>query len=82
MKRRIVGLSLLTLLALVWALPAAAQESRVYVRVELWDVKREMWPAFVKEYEKYELPIYQKLLADGGINEYGADAAWLHNPEG
>ena len=82
MKRRMLGLSLLVLLALAWALPAAAQDSRVYVRVELWDVKREMWPAFVKDYEKYDLPIYQKLFADGVINEYGIDSTWLHNPQG
>ena len=82
MKRQVLGLSLLVLFALGLALPVLAQDSRVYVRVELWDVKREMWPAFVKDYEKYELPVYQKLLADGVINEYGFDASWLHNPEG
>ena len=82
MQRRTLGLSLLVLMALAWALPAAAQDSRVYVRVELWDVKREAWSAFVKDYEKNDLPVYQKLLADGVINEYGIDSAWLHNPEG
>ncbi|HXE76168.1 MAG TPA: hypothetical protein VNN18_11135 [Candidatus Xenobia bacterium] len=82
MKRRMLGLSLLALLALGLALPAMAQDSRVYVRVELWDVKRESWPAFVKDYEKYDLPVYQKLLADGVINEYGIDSATLHNPQG
>lgn len=82
MQRRMLGLSLLVLLALAWALPAAAQDSRVYVRVELWDVKREMWSAFVKDYEKNDMPVYQKLVADGVINEYGIDSTWLHNPGG
>ncbi len=82
MQRRMLGLSLLVLFTLGLALPALAQDSRVYVRVEVWDVKREMWPAFVKDYEKYDLPVYQKLFADGVINEYGIDASWLHNPEG
>lgn len=82
MKRQVIGLSLLVLFTLGLALPALAQDSRVYVRVELWDVKREMWPAFVKDYEKYDLPVYQKLLADGVINEYGIDSATLHNPQG
>lgn len=82
MQRRMLGLSLLVLIALAWALPAAAQDSRVYVRVELWDVKREMWSAFAKDFEKNDLPVYQKLLADGVINEYGIDSVWLHNPEG
>jgi hypothetical protein len=70
------------LFALALAAPVFAQESRVYVRVELWDVKRELWPAFVKQFEKYDQPVFEKLFSDGVINEWGIDSATLHSPEG
>ena len=79
---RRTGILLVVLSLLLLALPVLAQESGpAYVRIELWDVKRAQWSAFVKMYEKYDKPVYEKLFADGVINEYGIDSAMLHNPE-
>jgi hypothetical protein len=82
MSRRKVGLFASVVLVLCSALPALAQDTKpVYWRVELWDVKREMWPAFVKSFEKYDQPVYEKLFRDGVITEWGIETATLHNPD-
>ena len=79
---RRTGIFLVVLSLLLLALPVLAQESEpVYVRIELWDVKRAQWSAFIKMYEKYDKPVYEKLFADGVINEYGIESAMLHNPD-
>src|SRR3970040_2199030 len=76
-------LFVLFLLFLAWTVPAVAQGAgTVYVRVEAWDVKREMWSAFEKDFVKYDKPIYEKLFKDGVIIEWGLDSQWLHNPQG
>ncbi len=83
MSRRTLSTFVLFVFILALAAPALAQQSgTVYVRVELWDVKREQWPAFVKNFEKYDQPVYEKLFKEGVINEWGIDGATLHNPEG
>lgn len=71
------------LVFLAWTVPAVAQGAgTVYVRVEAWDVKREMWSAFEKNFEKYDQSVYEKLFKDGVIIEWGLDSQWLHNPQG
>jgi hypothetical protein len=82
MFRRILCASVLLMFALALAAPVLAQESGpVYVRIELWDVKRAQWSAFVKMYEEYDKPVYEKLFADDVITEYGIESAMLHNPD-
>ena len=79
---RRTGIFLVVLSLLLLALPVLAQESGpAYVRIEAWDVKRAQWSAFVKMYEKYDKPVYEKLFADDVITEYGIESAMLHNPE-
>ena len=79
---RRTGIFLVVLSLLLLAVPVLAQESGpAYVRIEAWDVKRAQWSAFVKMYEKYDKPVYEKLFADDVITEYGIESAMLHNPE-
>ncbi len=79
---RRTGIFLVVLSLLLLTLPVLAQESGpVYVRIEAWDVKRAQWSAFIKMYEKYDKPVYEKLFADDVITEYGIETAMLHNPE-
>ena len=81
MPRRAISVFASVVLALCCALPAFAQDAKpVYWRVELWDVKREIWPAFVKYFEKNDQPVYEKLFRDGVITEWGIESASLHNP--
>ncbi len=77
-----IGIFLVVLSLLLLAVPVLAQESGpAYVRIEAWDVKRAQWSAFVKMYEKYDKPVYEKLFADDVITEYGIESAMLHNPD-
>jgi hypothetical protein len=81
-RRAAILMSLLMLLPLA-TLPLEAQEGQtVYVRVALWDVKREHWGNFVKFWEKHDQPTHERLFAEGVINEWGIDATGLHSPEG
>jgi len=83
MNRRALAVICLTVLALASAGALLAEDQpTVYTRVGLWQVKREMWPAFVKYFEKYDQPVMEKMMAAGVINEWGIDATALHSPEG
>lgn len=68
------------------ATPAFAADkddhAEVYSRVELWQVDRAQWGAFVDMFEKYDKKIMEKLFADGLIVEWGMDADLLHEPDG
>jgi len=64
-------------------LPLLAQDDEpVYARIAEWDIKREHWGDYVELYEKYQLPVLQKLLANGTIVEFGLAEELLHSPEG
>jgi hypothetical protein len=60
----------------------AEEQPTLYTRIELWQVKREMWSAFVKNFETYDQPVMEKLMAAGVISEWGIDATSLHQPDG
>ena len=59
-----------------------AEHATVYTRVELWQVERSQWDAFVTMFEQYDQKIFERLFADGMIVEWGVDSEWLHQPDG
>jgi hypothetical protein len=83
MKSRIIQ-AFCVLVCLVLVVPAlkADDNPTIYTRVGQWKIAPQFWDEFEKSFEKYELPVLEKLLADGSIVEYGFDTAALHSEEG
>jgi hypothetical protein len=88
---RNLRLALLTTIAVLGALIApppaamAADEEEpktTYTRAQLWEVERARWGDFVDMFKKHDVPILEKMMADGAISEWGIDAAVLHHPKG
>lgn len=61
--------------------PAAAQAQNHFTYVATWAVPRSDWAAFEKQ-EKAELPMMQKLVADGTVIDWGDAAATVHQEDG
>jgi hypothetical protein len=86
--RRLALLATIAVLGALIALPQpglAADEEKpktTYTRVQLWQVERARWGDFTDMFEKYDVPILEKLMADGAISEWGIDAEVLHHPKG
>jgi hypothetical protein len=76
-------LSLVALATL--AVPAAAQDpdgTMVFARVANWQIARPHWDAYDANQKKVELPVLEKMLADGVITEYGIVRNAVHTPDG
>lgn len=74
---------LIGFLLFVMATPLMSQDQpAVYTRVAFWNIDRQYWEGYQKNFEKYEQPIFEKLLADGVITEWGADAQGVHTADG
>lgn len=71
---------LLLLLFFVATAFGQAQE-RIFTRVGFWDVPREKWGAFVELFERYEMPVLQRMFEQGVIVEWGFDANSIHSPD-
>ncbi len=83
MKNRVIlALSILCMMVLFAAALRAEDAPTIYTRVGHWKIAQQYWDEFEKSYEKYELPVLEKLLADDSITEYGFDAAALHSADG
>jgi len=84
------GLHLLKTLLPVLALCApagilnaqAAREKPVYTYIAEYGVPRANWEEFSSRWEKQNLPVLERLLADGVIIEFGATANVVHTPGG
>jgi hypothetical protein len=66
-------------------LPAVAQEpdgTIVYARVANWQIARPNWEAYEANAKKNEVPVLDKLLADGVITEYAVARNTVHTPDG
>jgi len=75
-------LAVATLLA---AGSANAQEpdgTMTFARVANWQIARSNWDAYDANIKKTELPILEKMLADGVITEYGIVRNAVHTPDG
>jgi hypothetical protein len=83
-----MSIATIAVLAALIALPqlalAADEEEPVttYTRIQLWQVERARWGDFVEMFKKYDVPILEKMLADGVISEWGIDTEVLHHPKG
>jgi hypothetical protein len=67
------------------AVPAAAQApdgTMVFARVANWQIARPHWDAYEANIKKTELPVLEKMLADGVITEYGIARNVAHTPDG
>ena len=76
-------LSLVALASLT--VPATAQEpdgTMVFTRVANWQIARSNWDAYEANVKKNELPVLEKLLADGVITEYAIARNLVHTPDG
>ena len=69
--------------ALVSSVDAQAPDGiTVYTRIANWQIARPNWDAYTEDLKKNTLPVLEKLLADGGITEYGLVSATIHTPDG
>jgi hypothetical protein len=75
-----------SLVALVsFTVPAVAQEpdgTMVFARVAQWQIARPHWDAYEANAKKNEVPVLEKLLADGVITEYALGRNVVHTPDG
>lgn len=75
----------LAIAALLAAGTASAQEpdgTMVFARVANWQIARSHWDAYDANVKKTELPVLEKMLADGVITEYGVVRNAVHTPDG
>jgi hypothetical protein len=83
-KRLLTGAFASVVLVLLCAggFAQGSEKPTIYAYVGWWDVPREKWSAFVEQYEKYELPVNDRLVDQGVLIEYGIDSSGLHSPDG
>ena len=75
----------LAMAVLLGAGSAHAQEpdgTMVFARVANWQIARTHWDAYEANIKKTELPVLEKMLADGVITEYGIVRNVVHTPDG
>ncbi len=83
MKRRLCIATAVSMLSLMMVMPTPAQDQpTVFTRVAHWTVARAHWDIYKKDFERIEQPIFEKLLNDGVITEWGTDTVSIHTPEG
>ena len=86
MKRRITGLLLIAVLAVIFVPAAVPQMEQgqpvVYTFVSQFQVPRANWAAYADEAEKSSIPIFEKLTADGTILSYVTFEHVVHTQEG
>ena len=83
MNKRQWSFLLLGLFLFAMATPLMAQDQpAVYTRVAFWNIDRQYWEGYQKNFEEYDQPVFEKLLADGVITEWGSDAEGVHTAEG
>ncbi len=59
-----------------------AQDQPVqYTRVAQWQIERQHWDAYEKDFKKNAQPVLEKLVADGVITEFGSDRTTIHAPD-
>ena len=78
------GCFLLTgFLLLALATPLISEDQpAVFTRVAFWNFDRQYWEEYQKNFKQYDQPVFEKLLADGVITEWGSDAEGVHTAEG
>lgn len=84
MRKFLIVITLVLLVAL-GGTATLAQESEsesVYFQVAMWDVPRGKSATFETYFENHMKPVFEKMLADGVIIEFGFDTAVLHDPDG
>jgi hypothetical protein len=79
MRTRIV---LALALALVYAAGAMAQESLPVIYIADFHVQPGKEGDFLDVVNKYHLPMFDKLMAEGAVQAWGVDIPWLHSPGG
>ncbi len=74
----------LLVLSLVFSLTANAQqkEQTVYTYVATWQVQRAHWGEFEAAMLKNAKPVFDRLMADGTLVEWGFDTTELHTLDG
>lgn len=75
----------LAVLSVLVAVGANAQEpggTMVYARVASWQIARPHWDAYEADQKKTQVPILDKLMADGVLTEYGIVRNIVHTPDG
>jgi hypothetical protein len=75
----------LAMAAMLVAGGAQAQEpdgTMVFARIANWQIARSHWDAYDANMKKTELPILEKMLADGVITEYGIVRNAVHTADG
>jgi hypothetical protein len=71
-----------SLLALAVVSTARAEDPVVYTRVAQWQIARPNWDAYEKDVKKNQVPVLEKLLAEGVITEFAFDRNGVHSPDG
>ena len=61
---------------------ARAEDPVVYTRLAQWQIARPNWGAYEADLKKTQVPVMEKLLADGVITEFGYDRNSVHSPDG
>jgi competence protein ComGC len=79
---RTTALVVAILLALTVVPNARAEDPVVYTRVAQWQIARPSWAAYEADLKKTQVPVMEKLLADGVITEFGFDRNSVHSPDG
>jgi hypothetical protein len=69
-------------MALVFAAGATAQESLPVIYIADFHVQPGKEGDFLDVVNKYHLPMFDKLMADGAVQAWGVDVPWLHTPGG
>lgn len=85
MQRKQVAAICVFVLGILFCAGGLAQDGSkptLYIYVGWWDLPRDKWADFVQQYEKYEMPVLNRLVDEGVLTEYGIDASGLHHPEG
>ena len=73
----------LGILFLVWVLPLMSDDQpAMYTRIANWHIARANWDAYEKNFQKLQNSVFEKLLSDGVITEYGFDAVTVHTVDG
>lgn len=80
-KSVLAGVAFVGVIALGLATPAVAQDQGYYTYVSFWAVPRSQWATFEKQEQATEGTL-QKLVADGTLVAWGAEAARVHTEEG
>ncbi len=85
--KRILGLLVVMVLAVVIAIPTALPQTEqakpvVYTYVSQFQVPRANWAQYAEDTEKTFVPIAEKGLADGTITSWSTFETLVHTPEG